>query len=89
MNDGTYLYLGFGEYTPITPKRGYWVAYASMPNGLPDAGTIVGYWTDSDGTVYRDLTVWIRDRDQAISFGRSNKQLAIWDIANNCEIRLD
>lgn len=89
MNDGTYLYLGYGEYTPLNPKRGYWVAYAELPTEYPDSRTIVGIWTDTDGKVYRDLTLWISDLYIALDFGRANKQKAIWDIANNCEIRLD
>jgi len=46
-----------------------------------------GAWI-SDDNVYLDVSIWIENRNIALSFGRGQKQIAIWDIANGCEVQL-
>lgn len=54
-----------------------------------DNGHLFGVWTDFlRHRTYLDLTLWIKDRDRAIEFGRKNEQIAIWDCANNVAIVL-
>jgi len=49
----------------------------------------VGAWRDNDtGIVHFDLSAVVPSMDQAVAIGRAYSQLAIWDIANNCEMRL-
>lgn len=44
---------------------------------------IVGGWfNDEDGRFYFDSVKIFTDRDEAIEFGRRNKQIAIFDIGN-------
>lgn len=48
-----------------------------------------GAWVNEDNDqVYFDLSMHIEDRAEAIAFGRLADQLAIWDVANEDEIRL-
>lgn len=50
---------------------------------------VIGAWLNTDNNmVYFDSSRIFTDRSQAEEFGRENKQLAIWDLDNNCEIRL-
>lgn len=91
--DGTYTFDGerwtTGELVELS--AGYWVAQTQGdqdPAKLP-SGTFLGIWTDPEtGKVHLDATLWIYDLDVAITYGRSFRQLAIWDIANGKEIRL-
>ena len=57
-------------------------------NGTSGA-TCVGGWLDQNtGLYYYDATVIIDDREAAISFGRMQGQIAIFDLNNMKEIRL-
>lgn len=48
-----------------------------------------GGWYDSEsGLFYYDATVIYQDREKAIEAGRSNEQIAIFDLSNLEEIRL-
>jgi hypothetical protein len=90
IKDGTYLRYG-NLNLPIKPDNGYWVAsIATTWEDLEDdSGVIFGVWTDTDtGQVYYDRVAFIEDLEYAIELGRTNEQIAIWDIANNKEIRL-
>jgi len=49
----------------------------------------IGYWKDSSsGLEYLDVTVHSRTLERAVEIARTYNQLAIWDIANNKEIRV-
>ena len=48
-----------------------------------------GGWYDSEsGLYYYDATVIYQDREEAIEAGRTNEQIAIFDLENLKEIRL-
>ena len=48
-----------------------------------------GGWYDSEsGLFYYDATLIYQDREKAIEAGRTNEQIAIFDLANLEEIRL-
>ena len=56
-------------------------------------GNFFGYWIGSASygnskRVYLDVSVNIADKKEAVAFGRSNGQLAIWDVFNSSEITL-
>lgn len=53
-------------------------------------GLAFGGWYDSkSGRYYYDATVIVRDRTEALELARVNGQLAIFDLDNLEEIRLD
>ena len=53
-------------------------------------GLAFGGWYDSkSGRYYYDATVIVKDRDEALELARVNGQLAIFDLNNLEEIRLD
>lgn len=43
-------------------------------------GDYIGTWIE-DGVVYLDATRWFEDRQEALTFGRANHQVAAWDVA--------
>lgn len=47
----------------------------------------IGLWLDG-GIMYIDISININDKVEALEFGKYNKQLAIYDIANNDSIYL-
>ena len=53
-----------------------------------------GAWVDKgvrffvSPVLFLDNNINIQDREVAIAFGHANKQIAIWDVVNNEEIRL-
>lgn len=47
----------------------------------------VGSWVDYD-TIYVDGCDVVIDRDEAIALGKERNQIAIWDLANNEELRI-
>ncbi len=50
---------------------------------------MLGVWKDENSDLYHiDVTNHIGGRIEAIQLAKERKQLAIWDIANNCEIRI-
>ena len=53
MENGTYLKLSTGEFTPITATTGYWVALEpKLPHDIFE-GQYLGVWTDEkDGKEY-------------------------------------
>lgn len=90
LSDGTYLRYGHNNLR-LTPDHGYWVASVSVdPHDLEDDhGAIFGVWVDTDtNTTYYDRVVFITELQQALDLARHNDQIAIWDNANNKEIRL-
>lgn len=51
--------------------------------------TFAGVWTDKDtGKIYFDISVNISVKNVAIKTAKSLKEIAIWDIRNNSEIRV-
>lgn len=51
--------------------------------------TYFGGWKDSEsGKVYFDLSVNVFDQKKAIDLGNAKDQIAIWDVANQTEIRI-
>ena len=82
-------------------KRGYVVAYLETQNSFDDDGldkvinhalnhskTVGGWLNEDNGKYYFDSCQIFTDRDEAIKFGIENKQIAIYDIGNNNEIKL-
>lgn len=59
-------------------------------NVAKTANQLIGYWIDGySNEFYLDSVLYIEDLDQAIEAGSVNKQIAIWDIANEEEIYLN
>lgn len=85
---------------PVEKNNGYFVSLVQTQNNdvsniddviliASSLNTFIGGWNDqTTGRYYLDASIWIDDIEQAKKFGRLNSQLAIWDIANNTEIRL-
>lgn len=47
----------------------------------------IGLWLDG-GIMYIDLSINIKDKVEALEFGKKNRQLAIYDLVNNDSIYL-
>lgn len=92
------------ELKPIKATNGYMVSMLghelkTTVQGLNDAlvqryqalaeelNGYVGMWLDGD-TLYLDISQHHTDINQAVTVGKENKQLAIYDIKNGNEIRL-
>ena len=86
---------------PVT--SGYAVAIAATQNsfGLEGLANVVKYvdehpeinafggWFNCENNMYYfDATVIVRDLKTAIELGRTNKQIAIFDLANGLQINL-
>jgi hypothetical protein len=56
-------------------------------NELCNDEAYLGIWL-TDGNWYLDVSFNILDLNEAIQFAKDNKQLAIWDCANKCEIKI-
>lgn len=57
---------------------------------LAQPDTYLGAWYDTEsGDVFLDVSKVYEDRDEAIEYGRSSNQLAIFDLSTFTEIRLD
>ncbi len=55
-----------------------------------DSGFFFGGWIDKEtGKVYFDLSANIQDKTKAIELAIVNNQLAIWDLNENKEIRVN
>lgn len=52
------------------------------------ANAIGGWYDEQSGLYYYDATLVVKDLDQAIRIGLENNQLAIFDLNNLQEIRL-
>jgi hypothetical protein len=87
--DGTYLYQN-GGLTPITVTDGYWVAEREITPAELTSGMIVGVWTDTDtGKVWLDKTRLVKNLTRATQLAVLWNQLAVWDNANQREIRVN
>ena len=88
LPDGTYLFQ-HGRFTPITMTDGYWVAEKSVQPSDLESGMVVGVWTDSEtGTVWLDKTRLVRNLTKATMYATLWQQIAIWDNANQREVRI-
>lgn len=68
---------------------GPWLDRVQSAKSLhPDADWAVGVWDDK-GFVYLDVVNVVLDRAEAIELGKDRSQLAIYDLAEGVEIRLD
>jgi len=47
----------------------------------------IGVW-NNDGVVYVDISKHYNSKKQALQVGKNNKQLAIYDLKNNCDIEI-
>lgn len=91
LDNGTYLVLSSDTTTlaKIETGRGYWVA--ELQTTLEDIqnGDIIGIWTDKDtDKVWLDKSRYFDNLDTALFWAIQWNQIAIWDNANNKEIRL-
>jgi hypothetical protein len=88
LADGTYLYQD-GKFLPITMTDGYWVAEKVIHRTELVSGMVVGVWTDSEtGTVWFDKTRLVRNLPRATALATLWQQIAIWDNANQREVRI-
>lgn len=86
------------------PLDGYWVGGVTdtliAPQGASGSALLeslrvlasgadwLGFWAHS-GRVYVDATSWHPTLDEALRFGRVRGEIAIWDIANDAEIKVE
>jgi hypothetical protein len=88
LQDGTYLYQN-GTYHPITMTDGYWVAERELRQEEVVSGTVVGIWQDkATGTTYRDKVRLVRNLPKAMQYAVLWNQLAVYDNANQQEVRV-
>jgi hypothetical protein len=86
--DGTYLYQN-GAFTPIQMADGYWVAERELSPSELQSGMVVGVWTDeATGKVWLDKTRLVRNLTKATMYATLWQQIAIWDNANQREVRI-
>ena len=89
MENGTYVMTADG-LIGIEATNGYWVAVGEPTLDAVAENDVVGIWTDSEtGKTWVDKAVHFSDLSMAMLAGELYDQIAIWDIANNTEIRLD
>jgi len=89
LQNGTYLKLSDTNLVKIETDQGYWVAEEETTIEDTTNHRTIGVWTDTDtGKVWVDTTWYFDNLDTALIFAERWQQLAIWDNANNKEIRL-
>lgn len=85
---------GYGYNLPYRFLMGLDVAYyisASIENARRQkAGELfIGTWLDdTTGYSYLDLSINVRDKGTALAIARTNKQIAIYDVANQRTIEV-
>lgn len=86
----------FGYYVAYTdhhsPKSAYTVTKPSqfrdvVHRVITDEG-YVGVWTDDEGVTWVEQSFWIEHEFPAKALGKAWHQIAIWDCANDEEIKL-
>ena len=84
--------LNLKDFTPDTLNRSIKNIHSSilrLKYHIGNRGWFVGIWLDKvNEKVYIDISVWIKDREQAIQKGLTESQIAIWDIEKGQEIYL-
>jgi hypothetical protein len=89
LQDGTYLKLSDTNLIKIETDQGYWVAEEETTIEDAYQGTIIGVWNDKEtGKVWVDKSKYFDNQINALFWARQFNQLAIWDNANQKEIRL-
>ena len=75
------IFSAGAEYTPDLERQvNDWVGKSNAP--------YVGWWTDSeDGKLYLDGSDWVESEWTATQLGRLRKEIAVWDIGNERELR--
>jgi hypothetical protein len=88
LQDGTYLYQN-GTYHPIKMTDGYWVAERELRQEEVVSGTVIGIWRDKEtGKTYQDKVRLVRNLTKATMYATLWNQIAIWDNANQEEVRI-
>jgi hypothetical protein len=100
--DGTYLLSRDGKVYPVELKSGYVVGVKSLANDDLVPNGLFGRWTDhkegfdwntgyeiNDNVIYWDEVELIDNVIDALFAAKSRGELAIWDNANQCEVRVD
>tara|TARA_Y100001938_G_scaffold34652_1_gene47622 strand:- start:1699 stop:2004 length:306 start_codon:yes stop_codon:yes gene_type:complete len=100
LEDGTYDKDGL----PVKYYEGYQVGLWDQPlktiirnewtlelliSRMTKTTEYFGAWTDSNGDLYLEPCIWIKDRVTAETVGRALNQIAIWDWTNMEEIQLN
>jgi hypothetical protein len=89
IDNGTYQKTSEG-LKPIHAKQGYWVAVEQTKLEDIEEGETVGVWTDPETkTLWLDKVVRLTDLSNALNLGRLFKQVAIFDVVNNKEIKVN
>jgi hypothetical protein len=89
LQDGTYLKSADGKLVRVEVSSGYWVATHETTLSAIKTGDLVGVWRDAKtGAVWVDAVRLVLDASQARVLGKKHNQIAIWDNANACEVRL-
>lgn len=52
-------------------------------------GGVIGIWADTDGTIYVDKVRHVDALSDAIDLAKRGNELAIWDLRNQREIRIE
>lgn len=89
--DGTYRIENIGFSTPEL-TTGYVVAIRPIQHeaDIVTEGALFGRWTDeTDGKVYWDEVEVFQDVTEALLVAANRGELAIWDLAEKVEIRVE
>lgn len=62
--------------------------YEDDDDDLKDMRVYIGTWINED-VIYLDVSRNIEDKDEAINYAKWNKQKAVWDNVNKCEIGVE
>lgn len=57
-----------------------------LASGISNEGNFIGTWLH-EGNLYLDVSCNVSNKADAIKVAKEGNQLAIWDCANNCEIK--
>jgi hypothetical protein len=89
ISNGTYQKTTEG-LSPIHAKQGYWVAVEQTNLEDVEEGETVGAWTDPETKkLWLDKVVRLTDLTKALNLGKMFNQVAIYDITNNREIKVN
>lgn len=75
-------------YDPIKGPKALAAYMKKHKSELGGGKNYLGLWHNTeDGKVYLDVSENIQDKERAISAGRNQDQISIWDVANFAEIQ--
>jgi hypothetical protein len=94
INPGRGIVLPLDEFSPS--RVSVWIANnRTYIDNANYNGTVLGHgfklfgtWVN-DGMVHLDVTTLVNDLDSALRLGREHNQLAIYDLANGCDITIN